>query len=296
MKLYACCNWRLKFLGPILDAWRANGHEVEYTMGYDPAKHEWADVCLIDVCDHNANVGSTYKFEGSRLVIRAIDIECWVRQPRAVTWENVDALIFGAKHIEELVRSYTDLPESLEVAHVPFGVLPSLWGFRVRNGAGRNMAFVAHQWSAKGLPLLFQVMAKLPGWKLHVLGTENTERWLHWYKRHIIDEMRLDVEFTASVESVDEWLEDKDYLIVSSQKEAFSYVTAEAALKGIKPLVHNFWRAKDIWPESWVWTTIDECIEMIHGPYDSHEYRDFVMQNYTLDHMMEGINRVCRIS
>jgi hypothetical protein len=104
MKIFACCNWQLKFLGPILDRWRADGHEVEYRLGYDPALHEWANVCFVDVCDHNAVVASRERFPYSRLVIRAIDIECWAGQPGGVAGDNVDSLVFGARHITTWTR------------------------------------------------------------------------------------------------------------------------------------------------------------------------------------------------
>jgi hypothetical protein len=97
MKIFACCNWQLKFLGPILDCWREDGHEVEYRLGYDPALHEWADVCFVDVCDHNAVVASQNRFPNSRLVIRAIDIECWAGQPGGVTGRGDTSCTFRDK-------------------------------------------------------------------------------------------------------------------------------------------------------------------------------------------------------
>jgi hypothetical protein len=140
-------------------------------------------------------------------------------------------------------------------------------------------------------------MAKLgPSYELHVLGKKSKERWLHAYFDHIVSELDITVHHTESVTSVDAWLEDKDYLLVTSQKEAFSYVTAEAAAKGIKPLVHNFYRARDIWPDDWVWTTLDELYAKFHSGYNSASYREFIESNYTLEHMMKGINAACRIS
>jgi len=295
MKIFACCNWQLKFLGPILDRWREDGHEVEYRLGYDPALHEWADVCFVDVCDHNAVVGSRERFAGSRLVIRAIDIECWAGQPGGVTWDNVDALVFGAKHIQELVQGYARIPDSVEIHHVPFGVDLNKWTYRER-GHGFNVACVAHRWSAKGLPLLYQLMAKLgPGYRLHLLGTRNTEKWLHAYLDHMVDELGLDVTETDRVDDVDAWLEDKDYHVLASAKETFSYATAEAAAKGIKPLVHNFYRARDVWPDEWIWNTLDEAVGMIGGDYDSVGYRRYVEEYYNLDRMMRGLNTACEI-
>jgi len=297
MKIFACCNWQLKFLGPIIESWKAEGHEVRYETGYNPQQHEWADLCFVDVCDNNAIVASRQRFVHSRLVIRAIDIECWVRQPAGVTWGNVDAIIFGAKHIEEMVRSFVSFPPTVTVAHVPFGVDLSKWSFRKRDGGGRRVALVAHRWSAKGLDMLLQVMAALgPGWRLDCLGTRSTEQWLHAYIDHIIAELGLEVSFTDRVSDVDPWLEDKDYLILASMKESFSYAAAEAAAKGIRPLIHNFWRAKDIWPQAWIWSTIDECVsKILQGPYDSSEYRGFIEKNYSLEIMMKGLNEVCQI-
>jgi glycosyltransferase involved in cell wall biosynthesis len=137
-------------------------------------------------------------------------------------------------------------------------------------------------------------MAKLgPGYRLHLLGTRNTEKWLHAYLDHMVDELGLDVTETERVDDVDAWLEDKDYHVLASAKESFSYATAEAAAKGIKPLVHNFYQARDIWPDGWIWNTVDEAVDMIRGDYDSAGYRRYIEEHYSLDRMMRGLNEAC---
>ncbi len=295
MKIFACSNWKLKFLGLLVDYWRAQGHEVEYRMGYDPELHEWSELCFVDACDHNAHMASRNSFPNSRLAVRVIDIEAWVGQPGGVKWENVDVCIFGAEHIKEVVESYVSFPRRTKVVHVPFGVDLDAWTFKGRSH-GHKVAHIAHQWTAKGLQLLFQVMAKLPGYELHTLGTRSrTDLWQFAYYEHIANELGLNWYHTDKVDNVDEWLEDKNYLILTSMKEAFSYVVAEAAAKGIKPLVHNFYGAPDIWPREWIWNTIDECLEKMRGAYDSESYRAYVKEHYSLERMMEGINKACRI-
>jgi len=296
MRIYSCSNWGLKFLGIVNDWWKEHGHEVQWTLGYDPALHEWSDLCWVDVADHNAHVASQYRFPHSKLVIRIIDIEAWVQQPTGVNWQNVDVVVFGAKHIEELVRSYLTFPDGLRVEHIPFGVDLRKWSFRERDGKSKEVACIAHRWGAKGLDLLLQVMAALgPGWRLHLLGTKSGgDKWLHAYTEHFISELGLVVVETDSVKDVNLWLEDKDYLIVSSLKESFSYAAAEAAAKGIKPLIHNFWRAKDIWPHNWIWNKVSECVTMIQSSqYDSREYREYIEKNYSLDLMMKRIEAAC---
>lgn len=292
-KIFACCNWQLKFLGLVIDAWRAAGHEVEYRIGYDPKLHEWADVCFIDVCDRNAQLASKNPQPGARLVIRAIDIECWVRQPKGVAWGNVDALVVPAPHIEALIRSDVKLPEGLPVHRVPFGVDLGKWSYRERDGSGRRLACICYRWSAKGLPLLLQVAARLPDWSLHILGKPSSERWLNAYVDQQVERLGLDVTFTEQVDDVDGWLEDKDVHILCSQKESFSFVTAESATKGIKPAVHRFYGADAIWPAAWLWDTMDEALDLVTGPVESETYRAYVKERYSLEAMMKGLDEAC---
>lgn len=298
MKIFVCANWNQKFAGLLIDSWREQGHEVEFRLGYDPDLHKASDLVFVDACDNNARVASANRFADSRLAIRAIDIEAWVGQPGAVQWENVDNLIFGAKHIQKLVDSYVpfqDYPD-LQIDHIPFGVDLRKWSYKERK-PGRNVAFVAHRWTAKGLGLLVQVMARLKGYKFYLLGDESREKWLHYYFNHMVETLRLDVFKEERVDDVDQWLDDKDYLLVTSMKESFSYVAAEAAAKGIKPVIHNFWGADNIWPEAWLWNTIDGCVgNILLGHYDSSEYRDVIEDRYSLDLMMERINIACKIN
>lgn len=297
-KIGACCNWHLKFIGPILDWWREAGHEVKYELGYNPEIHEWADVYFVDVCDNNAKVASQNRFPGSRLVIRVIDIEAWAGQPAAVNWDNVDACIFGAQHIWELVESYVQFPNGLELWHIPFGIDVDKWTFVEDRWNRRDVAWIGRPWIAKGLNVAIQIMMGLSSeWTLHCLMDDFKRRdWYGAYIHHIIEESNLNVEITKSVKSVDEWLDGKDYIIVSSVKEAFSYAAAEAMAKGIKPLIHNFWRASDIWPREFIWNSVDDALAMIHNmDYNSAKYRQFVAERYSLDRMMAGLNEVCQL-
>jgi len=298
MKIATFSNWGEKFLGMMNSYWRKQGHEVEYRLGYDPALHEWADVCYVDVGDNNARVASEQRFPNTILAIRCIDIECWLGQPGAVHWENVDVCIFGAKHIEELVRSYVNFPPNVKVVHIPFGVDLDKWTFKVRDGSGKKVACVAHQWTAKGLPLLFQVMAKLgPGWQLHALGTKSrSDPWQWKYYEHIIEHLGIDYHWTDHVDDLDAWLDDKDFHVLASTKESFSYASAECAAKGIKPLIHAYWGSEQIWPQEWLWYMVDECVHKIKGgTYDSVWYRDVIAETYSLDLMMARINAICGI-
>ena len=78
-------------------------------------------------------------------------------------------------------------------------------------------------------------------------------------------------------------------------RDRTAWSIAESAAKGIKPLVHNFYRAGDVWPEDWIWNTVDEAAAMLHDGYDSAGYRRYIEEHYSLEHMMRGINEACAL-
>ena len=64
-----------------------------------------------------------------------------------------------------------------------------------------------------------------------------------------------------------------DYSLSCSYKEAFSLITAESMACGLKPVIHNWLGAKDIWGDQWTFNTIDEAVEIFLGDYISNDYR-----------------------
>ncbi|RVD50324.1 glycosyltransferase, partial [Mesorhizobium sp. M2D.F.Ca.ET.140.01.1.1] len=78
------------------------------------------------------------------------------------------------------------------------------------------------------------------------------------YFNQMIDELRLtdNVQFDGWQDDMNQYLEDKHYLICTSLLESQHMSAMEAMAKGIKPLIHNFYGAKTIYDESVVWNTI----------------------------------------
>jgi len=53
---------------------------------------------------------------------------------------------------------------------------------------------------------------------------------------------------------------------------------------GIKPVIHDFYDAKELFDPQWLFRTVDEAVQMITSDdYDSAYYRAFVEQRYSLD-------------
>jgi hypothetical protein len=82
------------------------------------------------------------------------------------------------------------------------------------------------------------------------------------------------------VEDLSKWFDHMDYFLLPSTKEAFSYATAEAMSKGIKPIINNWESAKDTWG-SFVCETYGQMLaEFTKGKYEPERYRNYVVDNY----------------
>lgn len=327
MKISITDAYLRKFTGDMENYWLSQGHEVRMDRYWNPQNAEWADVIWIDVADNNltsaTNPGAAIMDDaanyqpwdlhdqdltGKKVIVRAIDIEVWHGLHQTALWDVVTDLIFIAPHIRLLANEH-ELParrEDLRVHTIPCAVDLNRWTFKER-GPGFDIAIISEKWASKGTHLLLQVMLKLqnidPRYKFHWLGQRSDYPWEFAYFDEFIEHHELNVEFTNILNdgsTVDDFLEGKNYLLHGSVKEGFSYATAEAMAKGIKPVIHRFFGADDLWP-GMTWDTIDEAVQMITGPntegttsrYDSAKYRQYLVdQGYTLPQMMARFNSI----
>ena len=128
---------------------------------------------------------------------------------------------------------------------------------------------------------------------MHVVG-EGLGSWRKCYAENYIKSNNLNVEFLGTVESINDFLEDKDFLLSTGTKEAFSFVSGEAMSKGIKTLIHNFWGSDEVWKHyPYVWNTISQVKEMIlEDKYESESYRKYIEDHYSFQNMLNKYNEI----
>jgi glycosyltransferase involved in cell wall biosynthesis len=309
-----------KFTTDMWEWWKANGYEVKVDRYYDPELVDWADVIWFDTCDNNLFSATNpseallddWRFENrnvpwdihdhdlskKKVIVRPIDIEVWQgHHAHDKMWDVVDDCIFIAPHIRTLFLEDSRPHESdMKLHTIPCGVNVDKYGFKVR-GHGHQIGIVSEVWESKGVDLVLQIALRLkdidPRYEIHWLGKLQDYHWDQKYTSDFIERNKLPITFHDWVDSVDEFLEDKNYLLHASKKEAFSYATAEAMAKGIKPVLHHFYGAEDLWP-GLTWNSIDTAIfEITRGEYDSQSYRDYLsVMGYTVPDMMNRIEGV----
>lgn len=302
-----------KFTGDIVDAWRKMGHEVKTDRYYNPELIHWADVIWFDTCDNNLKCAMNpdkddptqegwdmhdMDLTGKKIIVRVIDIEVWSGHNMNVDWDLVTDIVFIAPHIRALVENSPNWKPEYEskCRWIPCGVDLDKWTFKPHY-RGYNIGIVSEVWSSKGTDYVLQIAMKLKQiddrYNIKWVGKMQEYVWEWFYIQDFIKRNELKIEFTDWVEDLNEFLEDKNYLLHATKKEAFSYATAEAMAKGIKPVLHHFYGAENLWP-GMTWNTIDEAVGMItENNYNSSKYLAYLCEHgYTLDQMMEKIMEV----
>lgn len=321
MKIAFFDPYLYKFTRDMVEYWEGQGHEVKVERYYNPTLIEWADLIWFETCDNNLKSGMNpdealqalwlqdgivesdmHKMDlsGKKIIVRPIDIEVWSgSHADAKLWNLVDDCIFIAPHIRDIMMADSRPQESKMNIHViPHSVNLDKWTFKER-GPGFKIAVVSEIWESKGIDYTLQIALKLKQiderYHIYYLGRDQQYHWHRFYMEEFVKNNGLNITFIDWVDDLDTWLEDKNYLLNSSTKEAFSAITAEAAAKGIKPILHAFGGYEPLWGDSgWVWQGIDEAIDMItDGEYDSNSYREYLKKKgYTTGQMMEKINKV----
>lgn len=318
MKISITDAYLRKFTAGIEKHWLAQGHEVRMDRYWNPQNAEWADVVWIDVADNNltsaTNPGAAIMDDAAnyqpwdlhdmdltnkQVIVRAIDIEVWTGLQHSAKWDVVDDLIFIAPHIRQEMNEF-ELPErreDLRIHVIPHSIDLNDWTYKER-GPGYEIAVVSERWGTKGTSEILQIALKLkqidPRYKITWLGQRSDYQWEHAWRDEFVEHHKLNLEFVNIVDSVDEFLEDKNYLLHCSHKEAFSAATAEAMAKGIKPVLFRFYGADELWPEL-CWSGIDEAIDMIleTDNYHSDQYRQYLIdQGYDLPSMMSKFDDI----
>lgn len=258
---------------------------------------DWSHICWFEWCDELIVYASKLEIAANRIIIcRLHSYEAFTGYPAKVNWKNVDKLIFISKYIQDYVTEIFKISKEI-TSVIPNGVQLDELNYTKRK-PGYKIAYAGYINYKKGPMLLLQtfkaIYDKNPGYELYIAGKYQDPRY-QLYFNQMDKEFGIDNNFFFEgwQTDLDKWLEDKDYILCTSVLESQNMSVMQAMAKGIKPVIHNFAGAKEIYPEKYVWNTINEAVAMIsEDKYDSHEYRTFIQSNYSLEKQNEIIKNL----
>jgi hypothetical protein len=234
-----------------------------------------------------------------RNIIRLHRFEAYGDWPSHVQWENIDSLIIvGNSFVEEaLLKQVPDIRSRTRLITIPNGVNLNKFKFIDRQ-RGKNIASVGYLNMRKNPMFLIQCMQKLhyidPEYKLFCAGNFQ-DPMLEQYIKHIVQELKLTdvVLLDGWQEDINAWLKDKHYIVSCSIGESQGMGLLEAMACGLKPVIHNFPGAGQIFPSEFLFNISEEfCRQILSEQYEPQRYRRFVETNYALNDQLTRINKI----
>ena len=243
--------------------------------------------------------------EASRLpkvcknVVRLHRFEAYSDWPGQVQWENIDTLItVGNSFVKDaLLAQVPDIENRTQLVTIPNGVNLDKFKFIDRQ-RGKNLACVGYLNMRKNPMFLLQCMQKLhyidPEYKLFFAGNFQ-DLMLEQYVRHMVEALELTdvVFFDGWEEDMNSWLQDKHYVVSCSIGESQGMGMLEAMACGLKPVIHDFPGADQIFSSEFLFKIAEEfCEQILCDTYEPRKYREFVEGNYPLKKQLLKINDI----
>lgn len=248
----------------------------------------WADICWFEWCDDLMIYGSNLDVAKDKTIIcRLHSYEAFTDYVYKVKWSVVDKVIFISESIRDYVIESVKEIDKRIASVIPNGINLDKWTYS-KHKQGFNIAYVGYINYKKGPMLLLHAFKAIYDtdnrYMLYIAGKFQDDRDVLYFEQ-MIKEFGLEnnIIFEGWQDNLDDWLEDKNYIICTSILESQNMSVMQAMAKGIKPLIHNFVGAKYIYNNDIIWNSIYEIIEMLNSEYDSESYREFINKGYSLD-------------
>ena len=259
---------------------------------------KWSDISWFEWCTDLAVIGSRQR-KVCENIIRLHRYEAYGPWPRQINWNNIDTLITVGNSIvkDTLFSSVPDINNRTSLITIPNGVDLDKYVFSERK-RGKNIAFLSNIRAVKNPAFVLQSMQKLhyidPEYRLFFAGRFQDVN-LEQYIRHMVDvlDLRDVVFFDGWQEDVCSWLEDKHYVVSTSIIESQGMGLLEAMACGVKPVIHNFLGANEIFPTDYLFNISEEfCEQVLSTSYEPQRYRRFVEEHYPLEKQLVQINNL----
>jgi len=258
----------------------------------------WSDISWFEWCTDLAVIGSNGP-KVCETVIRLHRYEAYTELPSRVNWRNVDVLItVGNSFVQQaLLNTVGPISPPTSIVTIPNGVDLEAMRF-VNRPRGKNIAFIGNLRMVKNPGLLLQCMHRLHSldseYRLFVAGVFQ-DGALEQYVHHIAKELGLTeaVLFEGWQGDISHWLADKHYIVSSSAIESQGMGILQGMACGLKPVIHNFPGACEIYPEEFLFNTPAQfCEQILSGAYEPERYRQFVEQSYSQRQQLAKINEL----
>lgn len=263
--------------------------------------YNWADIVWIEWANELAiEITNKLPKENKNILCRLHGYESLRKDLlNKINWENIDKVIFVANHVKENAIKNCDDLKYISSKVIPNGIDLTKYKYKIRKN-GFNLVFAGFFNYKKNPVLAIQILKKLiqinEKYNFYWVGKIQDERMFN-YINYMLKEMHIEENFHFDdwTNNIDSYLEDKNFFLSSSIHEGYGVAILEAMAKGIKPVIHNFYKAIEFYPNDLIFNTIDDAVNLIlKDDYDSEKYRKFVEENASLENQINEIINVIK--
>ncbi len=300
-KMVFLCHPKLDtFIRDIYDVLK-NLFDTKIVVSSDPNEinqaYEWADIVWLEWGNElTIYVTNNLNKENKKILCRTHSYEVFKDFPKQIDWSKIDKCVFvGTNILNQLVFLYPEVFDEIQnkIHIVPNGLNLNKFRFSIRE-KGFKIAVVASIIYTKNPYMWFYIIKSLlkkdPRYELHIAGTYSTgypfaNREIDFFKRNFEQtfEIKSKIYSYGYTNDINNFLEDKNFLLSASAREVHPYNIREAMAKGIKPVIGFYPGVYEQFPKELIYSDFCELIEIFESDYNSEKYRMFVEDNYSLD-------------
>ncbi len=264
---------------------------VEVVNAFLPQYMKWANVAWFDWSDENIVLASQARWD-CRVICTLRSYEYFTEHPRHVNWSNVDCAVFVADHVRRLSLDKFPNIRNTRITVIPDGIDLNRFTYQER-GHGRDIAWVGFLNHKKNVPLLLEIASQLRDYRFHVAGVFQDERLRTYWDHYLVVNGLRNIRFYGWVEDVNAFLEDKNFILSTSLWEGNQNAVLEGMAKGIKPLVHAWIGAEELYGPVAIYGNTAELRQALNnGDYSSREYRKWIEEHFSLPKRLARIEEM----
>jgi glycosyltransferase involved in cell wall biosynthesis len=280
--------WGKTWLPLYINSFQQHGYKVALWDGKVDLKPDFVqpDVVLCTWADRTF----TGAFPDAKHILMMRRFEFFHSPWRTWDWDKISAVICCNPWIANEVAQ--DLPAG-KVTVIFNPIDTNLWDFKERE-PGKRIGMVCRVHPVKNLALAGQIMLSLPtGYELHIAGKEDDGGTMRAYLETVLWGKRVKWHGQVKNEALNAWWNHMNYCLSTSASEGDPMNVLEAMAKGIKPVIHAWPGAKEMYPQDWVFDSAGMAAKMIEDfPYESNRYLDWVTKNRPVS-LADRVVKVC---
>ena len=252
---------------------------------------EWANGPII----HASNFPKVCK-----IVCRLHKYEVYSDTPKMINWSNVDHFILVSPVMLDVFKQFhfKDIEQTTDVRIIPNALDMERFNYSDKE-RGYNIAYIARFHAAKNPSLMLQVMHALvkkdDRYKCYIAGgvQDVTE---YQYFQYMVEQMGLEknVFYDGIIENIDQWLDDKHFVLSTSVIESQGVAIMEAMTKGLKPVIHNYFGNPEYYfGKEYIFNSVDEAVELfLQEDYEPKKYRELIKEKYDIKNTLGKIHSI----